>query len=494
MRTRHLFGKRVIIIVVSILLMVTATNCKKFVQIPPPVSLLVTANVFNNNATATSALTSIYSQMFGNTESYTIALNQGLLADELTNYSTQSQQVQFYINAMTALTSDGEWDNAYNYIYQANAIIEALQGNGNISPAVAQQLTGEALFIRAFWHFYLTNEYGNIPLVTTTLYTVNEKISRTPQAQVYAQIIQDLKDAQSLLNANYVDATDTTITTLRVRPTKAAAQALLARAYLYMQPQPEYDSAEAYASLVIGNSLYGLCTNLSSLQGQPNYGSNSVFAMNNTEAIWQLATPPQAGYNTDDGNDFNLDNSAPGTGNANSTTISPELLNSFEAGDLRRLNWIDSVIEPGVTYYFPFKYQQANVSNIIEYETVLRLAEQFLIRAEAEANLGDMTDAASDLNIIRHRAGLAPSNILTASSNLQQADSAILHERRVELFTEWGQRWFDLIRTGTVNSVMGSPVNVCQLKGGVWNSNSQLYPIPQSEILADPNLTQNLGY
>jgi hypothetical protein len=83
---------------------------------------------------------------------------------------------------------------------------------------------------------------------------------------------------------------------------------------------------------------------------------------------------------------------------------------------------------------------------------------------------------------------------LTASSNIQQADSAILHERQVELFAEWGHRWFDLIRTGTVNSVMGSPGNVCAMKRGVWNANDTLYPIPQSEIKNDVNLTQNLGY
>ena len=125
---------------------------------------------------------------------------------------------------------------------------------------------------------------------------------------------------------------------------------------------------------------------------------------------------------------------------------------------------------------------------------VLRLAEQYLIRAEAEANLGDMVDATKDLNAVRARAGLGPSPTLTASSSLQQADSAILHERQVELFTEWGHRWFDLIRTGTVNTVLGSPGNVCQAKGGVWSSTSELFPIPESQILDDPNLGQNPGY
>jgi len=476
-------------VILLALLDVGTKGCKKFVQIGPPNTLLVTDNVFNNNSTATSALTSIYTQMFNNSESFNMAQDLGLLADELTNYSTQPLQLQFYTNAMNAVNSSGEWGTAYNYIYQANAVISALQDNVNITPAVAQQLTGEALFVRAFWHFYLTTEYGDVPLVTTTLYTVNDQISRTPQVQVYAQIVQDLKNAQYLLNANYVDATDTAITTERTRPTKAAAEALLARAYLYTG---KYDSAQAQATLVINNSnLYTLDSILSSTNST--YSPNSPFLMNSSEAIWQLYTPQPADDNTNDAQYFILAG-APSTGGSNSTTISPQLLNSFEAGDLRRSNWVDSVIESGVSYYFPYKYQANNTTNLTEYTMVLRLAEQYLIRAEAEANLGDMVDAARDLNTIRARAGLGLSPTLTASCSLQQADSAILHERQVELFTEWGHRWFDLIRTGTINNVLGSPGNICQVKGGVWNPTSELFPIPQSEILNDPNLSQNPGY
>jgi starch-binding outer membrane protein, SusD/RagB family len=487
MKTSYLFCQATRVIAISLLLMVTTINCKKFVQIGPPNTLLVTASVFSNINTATSAMTTIYTQMFNNSESFNLGQNLGLLSDELTNYSTGLAQVQFYTNAMNAANSNGEWINAYYYIYQANAIIAAMQNNGNISPAVAQQLTGEALFIRAFWHFYLTNEYGDVPLVTTTLYTVNESISRTPKAQVYAQIIQDLKDAQALLNANYVDATDTTITTQRVRPTKAAAQSLLARAYLYTQ---KYDSAEIQSTNVINNGLYQLCTNLNPAG---RVGRDSVFLMNSTEAIWQLYTPQPARENTNDAQNFIL-SGAPSTGVNNSTTISPQLLNSFEAGDFRRSNWIDSIIKSGTTYHFPYKYQAYNTTTLSEYTMVLRLAEQYLIRAEAEANVGDMVDAAKDLNVIRARAGLGPSPTLTDSSTLQQADSAIMHERQVELFTEWGNRWFDLIRTETVNPVLGTPGNVCHAKGGVWNSTSELFPIPQSEVLLDPNLKQNPGY
>ena len=484
MRTNHknkAAGILVFMLVGSIL------GCKKFVEISPPNTLVVTADVFNNNSTATAAMIAIYTQMFNNYDSWAVAECQGLLADELTSYSTVLTQVQFYTNALTAINSNGEWTNGYKYIYEANAMISGLQSTGNISPAVEQQLIGESKFIRAFWYFYLTNEYGDIPLILTTDYSVNGASFRTPSTQVYAQVVRDLIDAKSLLNSNYIDITDTAVTSERVRPTRAAAEALLARVYLYSH---KYDSSETQASLVIGNSMYSLCANLS-----PKSGPNSVFLKNSTEAIWQLSTPLPANANTQDAQYFTLI-AAPGSGTFNSISLSTGLLNAFELGDKRKVNWVGSYTttrSPILTYYYPNKYQAYNTSTISEYTMVLRLAEQYLIRAEARANESDLAGAAADLNVIRNRAGL--SNIADSIASSQSSLlAAISHERQVELFTEWGNRWFDLRRTGMIDAVMGNPGNVCQAKGGVWNSNSALYPIPQSEILNDPNLSQNLGY
>lgn len=479
------------LLAISFLLLAFCLNsCKKFVQIEPPTTQLVTASVFNNSATATAAQLAIYNKMFK--ESWYMAQAGGLLGDELTNYSTQPLQVQYYTNAMTASNNPapGPWTTAYPfYIYPANAIIEGLQNNNAIPPVIVGQLTGESKFVRAYWYFYLTNLYGDVPLVTTTDYRTNGSIARTPQAKIYQQIIADLKDAQNLLSTNYVDATDTAITTERVRPNKVAASALLARVYLYTQ---KYDSAEAQASLVINNSMYSLCSNLS--------GANSVFLKNSTEAIWQLQTPVPASYNTEDCYEFYLP-SAPAAGGGNSATISSQLLNSFEMGDKRLAQWVGvytTTSTPAVNYYFPYKYHSYNISatntsGITEYTMMLRLAEQYLIRAEARAQQGNTTGALSDLNTIRNRAGLA-----NYSGAIDKAPllAAILHERQVELFTEWGHRWLDLIRTGNINSVMGSPGNVYNAKGGVssWNPTLQFFPIPQTERNSDANLTQNTGY
>ncbi|HEY4063741.1 MAG TPA: RagB/SusD family nutrient uptake outer membrane protein [Puia sp.] len=471
--------KQLALLILFISLITIQMGCKKFVQIPSPITQLVTSSVFNNNATATSALINIYQQMYNKAESYYLAQQTGLVGDELTNYSTGIFNIQLYANSMVASTTFGPWNDAYSYIYQANAILEGLQNNVAISSAIRNQLSGEAKFIRAFWNFYLTNCYGDIPLVISTNYSVNGAIARTPKMQVYQQIITDLKDAQNLLNGNFVDASDTTVTSERVRPTKWAATALLARAYLYSN---DYVNAEVQSTSVINNAGTGMFSLVTDL--------TKVFKMNSSEAIWQLGIPLPNTINTYDGFYFILQ------GAPNSQAISPQLMSAFEANDNRKTSWIASystTTTPIKIFYYPYKYRVYNVQAISEYTMVLRLAEQYLIRAEARARGAGsgLSGAISDLNVIRVRAGLA---IYAGASDQTSVINAILHERQVELFTEWGNRWFDMIRTGNVNAIMGAPGNVCQAKGGSWNSNWQLFPIPQTEINNDPNLTQNTGY
>jgi hypothetical protein len=213
--------------------------------------------------------------------------------------------------------------------------------------------------------------------------------------------------------------------------------------------------------------------------------------MNSSEAIWQLPpVEPTSNYATPDGNAFILI-AAPSNSTTNCATISPQLLSTFEANDQRKTDWIGAFIAANDTFYFPYKYKVYSGSAPQEYTMVLRLAEQYLIRAEAEANLSDLMDATADLNIIRSRAGL-PNIADSIASSQSSLLAAILHERQVELFTEWGHRWFDLIRTGNVNTVMSV---VTPLKGGgAWNANDALYPLPFTEINSDPNLIQNPGY
>ena len=161
--------------------------------------------------------------------------------------------------------------------------------------------------------------------------------------------------------------------------------------------------------------------------------------------------------------------------------LSDKLINAFSTSDARRTDWIGRVTSStGETYYFSNKYsspvQQA------EYSTVLRLAEQYLIRAEARAMLDNISGAYDDINVIRKRAGLGELQIADKTSAL----AAIASERQLELFTEWGHRWLDLKRTGRLDAEL-SPLKP------EWKPEAALYPIPEEQILNSP-ISQNAGY
>ena len=115
---------------------------------------------------------------------------------------------------------------------------------------------------------------------------------------------------------------------------------------------------------------------------------------------------------------------------------------------------------------------------------VLRLSEQYLIRSEARARLEKYSEASIDINAIRHRAGLSD----TTAGSIDEFILIVEKERQKELFTEWGHRWFDLKRLLRADAVL-QPV-----KGENWQETDKLYPIPASELLSNPNLTQNDGY
>ncbi|RYE18603.1 MAG: RagB/SusD family nutrient uptake outer membrane protein, partial [Sphingobacteriales bacterium] len=266
-----------------------------------------------------------------------------------------------------------------------------------------------------------------------------------------------------------------TNSTERIRPNKWAATALLARTYLY---NGDWTNAEIQATALIDNTgMYSLST------------LNTVFLKNNNEVIWQLQTLSTQ-WNTDMGRIFIL----PPTGPSNSSFLdnpvylSERLVNNFEAGDQRKTEWIKSVTVVGTTYYYAYKYKSATLNApVTEYYTVFRLGEQYLIRAEARAQLGKLT-ASDDINAIRSRAGL---DNYSGSTDKTALLNAIAHERQIEMFTEWGDRWFDLKRTGKIDAVM---TVVAPLKNTTWNTNLQLDPIPLYEIIQDPNIIQNPGY
>jgi hypothetical protein len=455
--------------------------CTKLVTVPSPYTQLVASDVFSDQATATAAVTVIYAQMINqSTSGLYISYLTGLSGDELNNYSITPDYLAFYkdeLSAQTQTVASNLWNPAYNYIYQANAIIAGIEPASALPEAVAKQLKGEAYFLRGFWLFYLVNLFGDVPVPLTTDYSVNNSLARTSVNQVYQQIVSDLQQAQGALSNHYVDASDTATTSSRTRPTTWAASAMLARTYLYMG---DWGNAERAATTVIGNTeLFSLLANL-----------NNVFLANSREAIWQIQ-PVQSGANTPEGGAFILTTPPTNDGFSQTSTLSDSLLHSFEPGDLRFADWVDSV----GSFCFPYKYKaNLSVMTTVEYEMVLRLVEQYLIRAEARARQGNVSSsggAVADLNAIRERAGLPD---YAGAMDTTSVIAAIRHERHVEMFAEWGDRWLDMKRSGTINTIMGGTQGMSAQKGGSWQSAFALYPIPQTDRNANSNLTQNNGY
>lgn len=438
------------------------SSCRKFVEIEPAPNLIETKKVFENEKAALSAVSSVYAQMRFSTRSMTnggLSIFGGLLSDEIYNTVSSSTADPFFTNSLlsnNAVVTVDFWNSSYSNIYRINAILEALPASVNLSDAVRHQFSGEMKVTRVLYYFYLSNLFGDVPLITGTDYKVNAIAGRTAVDSIYKFAIRELNEAKSLLSSSYSSLQ-------RARPNLFSASSLLARIYLYQQ---QWLQAATEASSVIDAGMYSLGAILP-----------TSFQLANNEIIWQVAS--------DNSNSSEGANFLP-----SSSTVKPQyalttyLLNIFENGDQRKVNWLNKNTIGGQDYYYPSKYKNRAASPITEYDIVFRLAEQYLIRAEARLYLSDLAGARSDINEIRRRAGL-----FTISSNDPAALlTAIFKERQTELFTEWGHRWLDLKRTGNADVVL-TPV-----KGSNWQSTDLLFPIPFSQLQVNPNLTQNPGY
>ena len=471
------------IIVPAFLLM----SCTKMITVPPPVNSITTVEMFKTNNQANTAMAAVYSQLVNGSLSfsngYTTMLG-GMSADEISYYGVGDPHILgftpnkiLFNNSYTSQV----WSSAYSTIYNANAVIEGVAGSDSeaLSDSLRIKLTGEAKFVRAFCYFYLTNLFGDVPLVLTIDFNKTRYMAKTPTAEVYRQIIQDLKDAYTLVGVNYPSpGTEPE----RIVPNKAVVSAMLARTYLYTK---DYVNAAAQATAIIDNvSRYKLETD-----------PNKVFVPTSKEAIWQLKQNTKAvNFRNAIGEAFTMLPSPIATGPLK-YTLSPSLLNAFEQGDIRRTAWTGSTTNAGNGQVsFAYKYKLGSHNSVSgaassEYHMVFRLAEMYLIRAEAAAlgAPGGLSSAIADLNVIRLRANLQP---LSASLNEEQVIAAIAQERRIELFVEWGHRWLDLKRTGQAHAVL-SAIPAKQ----PWEGDYQLlYPIPPADIQVNPRLIQNDGY
>lgn len=446
-----------------IFIVISFISCKNYLDIDPPKESATPVEMFSNDEIATSAITGIYTRMANSTpfsgDRTSISVLAGLTSDELRSHTPLLNT--YFVNEIppTEAALGNLWKNVYAYIYTTNAVLEGLESNSKVSEKIKSQLQGEAKFIRAFCYFYLINLFGDVPLNLTTDYRINAVAAKSTKQKIYNQIISDLVDAEILLGDSY-------ITNERVRPNKWAAKALLSRIYLFTE---RWALAEQKATEVIENKLtYRLMDDL-----------ERVFLKNSNEAIWQLM--PNAGTNTKEGTLFIL-NTTP-----TDVSLSPAILPLFESNDNRKNKWIGEFSNASGKYYYPFKYKIKNTVNgsISEYSMIIRLAEIYLIRAEARAKQEKLMFASDDINVIRKRAGLI--NPLVGLSSVQYLVE-IEKQRVLELFSELGHRWFDLKRQGKAGAILKT------LKGSSWQDTDILYPIPDAEVNTNINITQNVGY
>lgn len=359
-----------------------------------------------------------------------------------------------YSSDNTAITSG--WNAIYATINAANNVIDGVPSV--VDPLLTQvnrdRFQGEAYFIRALAYFDLVKTWGGVPIILKpTRGTIDGVgIKRSTADATWAQIKSDLDKAESLLPA----------TINRNRANKTTVYALRARYYLYRK---DWVNAEAEAGKILNDVNY-----------TPLAGPYATFfkTKGSKESIFELAA------STSDQNSLSANWLSPADGGvrqwAPNDAIAALLKNPNIGGNRVELIKSLSVADPnsyvGILYYRGTKDDPAYI---------LRVAEQFLIRAEARTQIGvNLSGARDDLNAVRTRAGV-PLSTANTSADLFDAIEA---ERRVEFALE-GHRWFDLIRTGRANAVLGISVN---------DSYRFLLPIPINDLKADPDLTPNPGY
>lgn len=439
-------------------------SCEQFVEVDLPKDQITGKAVFKDARTIDAALRNIYAELRDNAfttgNGNGVSLLIGMYADELElKSSSMARLLNFEQNNVLPTDSfvKDYWSKGYSLIYSVNLIIEGIESNRGSLVGGVEYLLGEAYFLRAYLHFYLVNLFGPIPYIDSTNYNENRAVYRDNIEIIYQYMVEDLGIARNLLLL--VDRPES-----RLRPDFWVVTAMLARIYLY---QENWGLAAMEAENLISNGGFELTEEL-----------DEVFLKHSIGTIWQF-DPEAEGRNTHEGFFF-IENVPPPD-----FIVSQSLMNSFEVGDARRTHWIGSLTDEINEWFFPFKYKQkSNTETTQECSIMFRLAEQYLIAAEAHAEMGNIAEALEYLNPIRQRAMLPPLDI----TSKQDLVDAIIHERRIEFFTELGHRFFDLKRKGMATTILSvSKPN--------WDTTDVLLPLPESELSINPNLLpQNDGY
>jgi tetratricopeptide (TPR) repeat protein len=440
--------------------------CNKQLDIKPTGTIDQTLAIRTNDDVQ-STLVGTYNTM-GDADLYGggVFFEPDLLAtQEIINWNGTFQDLTQMVNQRIVNSNafvEDNWLAAYVVINQANNVLANLKLATDDDEK--NRWEGEAKFLRGLVYFDLVRLYGKawtdgdpgtnlgVPIVLTPTTKVDEsaKVSRATVRQTYEQAIKDLTDAKTLLpedNSFYAN--------------KYAAQAILARLYLQ---QGDYVNALAEADDVISSGVYGLNDKY-----EDEFPSKSKTHFDNTiEDIFAIQVTQQLGTNA-----LNTYYASSGNAGRGDIRVKDEFLAEFEPGDTRG----EFYTITSVNRTMKFNNQYGNIH-------VIRLAELYLIRAEANTRLGSAVgdSPVNDINVLKVRAHLAPVAAVTLDD--------ILMERRHELAFEGGFFLHDAKRLKAT-----ADNNPLYMAGTLpYNSPKLVFPIPLREILANPNLQQNEGY
>ncbi|WP_166641964.1 RagB/SusD family nutrient uptake outer membrane protein [Pedobacter duraquae] len=428
-----------------------SASCKKYLEEVPNNALPTTSSI-TDASTARAAIIGAYDRLQGYYASSYPTLGT-ITTDNVIFNGTLSEYLQLDQNAIPTdnVITVSAYQGIYRTINSANSVIAYVPAVTDplLTAAEKNKIVGEAYFIRALSYFDLARGWGGVQLQLkpTSDLSVLTGIKRSTLDQTYDQVLADLIQAEQLLPED---------ATTRNRAQKSAARALRARLHLYRK---QWAEAENYATQVISNTKYSLVKPYKSFFTAPFQTAESVlelaYSVNDRNSYWNLWYPSSSG------GQFTL---------KPSDALIAKLNNPAVGGSRNSL-----IAGSGATVYGVL-YNTTATSTDPSY--LIRIAELYLIRAEARAQQNKLADAVADLNAIRARADVTATTATTQPAIIQ----AIEDENGIEFAFE-AHRWFDLVRTERAGVVLG-----------ITNRNFWLFPIPYSDVQSDPDVTQNPGY
>jgi len=485
------FNKTIYYFLLGATLTVGTTSCSDYLDTEPLTDRAIpnTDTPYKTAAEAESLMTTIYTDLgneywqldyFFNGDAQTEIAHAG--SDNVQNF-----QIDEYRIIATNSNVNRDWNYLFTFINNCNKILNYVDNipDPALTSSRKAEMKAEAAIMRAMYNFHGVQLWGDFPLVTKAVIGVNDENfeevydqvypARKPINEVYAQIIADLEGA--LANAP--------ASSNKYRATRGLALSLLAKVYT-TKPNPDYAKVIEYTTQLMGQGYSLLPVYDQLFDGNHEANAESIFESNgNAGNLWAWGS--SMFYGTD-WKKFN--------------TPSYDIVNTFNTeGDNVRKNssiwffpatvsWSDNFWQSN---NFPFMYKMRITSGHQNFY-VMRYADLLLIRAEALVRQGNFTDAATLVNQVRNRASssLTPITI----TNTEDGINKILKERKLELAFE-GHRWFDLKRTGKAISILSQQRdangNLLPYVNNL-NQNRLLWPIPQTQLDNNPNLTQNPGY